>query len=42
MIENNLIDVRALVIRIEANNAAACAIREEIREEATSTSLESK
>ena len=42
MIERNLIDVRALVGRIEANDAAACAIREETRGEATSTSLESK
>ena len=42
MIERNLIDVRALVARIEANDAATCAIREETRGEATSTSLESK
>ena len=42
MIERNLIDVRALLSRIEANDAAACAIREETRGEATSTSLEPK
>ena len=42
MIERKLIDVRALFSRIEANDAAACAIREESRGEATSTSLEPK
>ena len=41
MIGRNLIDVCALVGRTEANDAAACAIREETRGEATST-LESK
>ena len=35
-------DVDALLRRIEGNDAAACAIREETRGEATSTSLESK
>ena len=38
MIERNLIDVRALLSRIEGNEAAACATRGE----ATSTSLEPK
>ena len=42
MIERNLIDVRALVGRIEANDAAVCAIKEETRGKAMSTSLESK
>lgn len=42
MIERNLIDVRALLSITEANDAAACAIRKEIRGEATSNSLESK
>ena len=42
MIERNLIDVRALLSRIEATHAAACAIREETKGEALSTSLESK
>ena len=36
MIGRNLIDIRAHVDRIEANDAAACAIREETRGEATS------
>ena len=38
MIERNLIDVRALLSRIEGNEAAACATRGE----ATSTSLKPK
>ena len=38
MIERNLIDVRALLSRIEGNEAAACATRGE----ATSTSFEPK
>ena len=42
MIERDSIDVRAFLSRIEATDAAACAIREETRGEATSTSLESK
>ena len=42
MIERNLIDVCALLSRIEANDAAACAIREETRRKSTSTSLKSK
>ena len=42
MIERNLIDVRALLSRLEANDAVACAIREESRGEATSSSLEPK
>ena len=42
LIGRNLIDVCALVDRIEANDAAACATREETRGEAISTSLESK
>ena len=42
MIERNIIDVLALLSRIEANDAAACVIREASRGEATSTSLEPK
>uniref|UniRef100_A0A8I6YHT2 Zinc finger GRF-type domain-containing protein n=1 Tax=Hordeum vulgare subsp. vulgare TaxID=112509 RepID=A0A8I6YHT2_HORVV len=42
LIERNLIDVRALLSITEANDAAACAIRKEIRGKATSNSLESK
>ena len=42
MIGRNLIDVRALLNIIEANDVAACAIRKEIRGEATSNSLKSK
>ncbi|KAI4968400.1 hypothetical protein ZWY2020_058055 [Hordeum vulgare] len=42
LIERNLIDVRALLSIIEANDAATCAIRKKFREEATSNCLESK
>lgn len=35
-------DVRALVGRVEANNAAACVIREENKGKATSNFLKSK
>ena len=42
MIERNLTDVRALLSKIKANDAAACATREESRGEATSISLEPK
>ena len=42
LIERNIIDVLALLSRIEANDAAACVIREASRGEATSTSLEPK
>ena len=42
LIGRNLIDVRELVGRIETNDAAACAIREETRGEATSTSSKPK
>ena len=42
LIERNLIDVRALLSKIKANDAAACATREESRGEATSTSVQPK
>ena len=42
MIARKLIDVRALVARIEAKDETRCEIRDEIRQEATPTSLESK
>jgi hypothetical protein len=42
LIAQKLVDVRALVARIEAKHETRCEIREEIRGEATSTSLESK